>query len=226
MAFKLKHDIEKYYPSVSAAEFSVREMRALYSEYRKVATKRINRIRDSEYADSENARRIYAPLPKDATNSQVRKALYDVALFLNSKGGSLSGMRRQRKKFVETMHDRGYYFVTLKNADEFGRYMDAVRYHYGNRKGYYPEGAVELFEEIVDKKADPNIIMESFGYYLDKPERIPDMREMQKQERRMEESYKRKKADRKKPSTQMYRGNRKLRPVSEYNKTMSRRRGR
>ena len=188
--YKFKHDVDWYYPSNSAAHFSRKELRSLYSEYAKVARKRIKRLQDSEFYDTEPAAAEFTPLPKDATDSQVRKSLYEVVLYLNRSTSSVSGQKQKLKRFVETMHERGYDWVNMNNAKAFGEFMDQVKIHYGNRKGYYPEGTVEIYEEALERGADPEDLLEAFQYYLEDYQRIPDRKQIQKNEKQREREKK------------------------------------
>lgn len=204
--YKFRHDIDWYYPSNSAAHFSTKELRALYSDYAKVARKRIKRLRDSEFYDTEAAAAEFNPLPKDATGSQIRKSLYEVVLYLNRSTSSVSGQKQKLKRFVETMHDRGYDWINMSNAKAFGEFMDQVKEHYGSRKGYYPEGTVDLYEDAIDRGVDPEDLLEAFQYYLDDYQRIPDKTQDKKNEKKLErdkkkaEKRRKERAERKAPA--------------------------
>ena len=180
-------------PSLSASSFSLKEARAEYSRLRKIASKRLARLEASEFADAEIVKQhlgLFRPLPKELSARDVRKALYEVAKFLNAKASTVSGQRETRRLFVETMQDRGYDFVTKENAADFGRFMDRVKKHYGSKKGYYPEGTIELYQEIVKRKADPQQVAEAFEFYLEDIGRIPDAAQIKKEEARQERARK------------------------------------
>lgn len=190
--YNFKHEIEWYYPANSAAHFSTKEIRALYSEYAKVARKRIARLQNSQFYDTEAAQERFDPLPKDLTNSQVRKSLYEVVLFLRRQSSSVSGLTQQLKNFVASMNERGYDWVNMGNAKAFADFMDKVKDHYSNRKEWYPEGTVELYEEaVINRGVDPEELLENFEFYMEDYQRLPNRIQQKKDDKQREKESKR-----------------------------------
>ena len=86
-------DLFNYELQNSAQVFTVREARAEYSRLRKIAQKRLARLGASEFSTSttfQNWQRGFSALERGAPERTVRKALYDVARFLNLRTSSVS----------------------------------------------------------------------------------------------------------------------------------------
>lgn len=157
-------DLFNYELQNSAQVFTVREARAEYSRLRKIAQKRLARLGVSEFSTSttfQNWQRGFAALERGAPERTVRKALYDVARFLNLRTSSVSGARRARKQFVEAMHERGYSFINARNADEFGRFMKEVKKHEDYR-GRDSEQLVELYKTAKEKRISPLSLAQNY----------------------------------------------------------------
>lgn len=156
----LSGDLEVYQVGVSDMVFSLKEARAEYSRLAKAARKRLSRLGDSVYSDTRLYNRYkgaFNPLSKDASEGEVRKALYEVARFTELKTSSISGMKAASlaayKSFKET-HDEGYEYIDKKNFETFRRFMGAVKSYYKNDKAFDSEEAVEDFEEFLKDAKD------------------------------------------------------------------------
>lgn len=156
----LSGDLEVYQVGISDMVFSLKEARAEYSRLAKAARKRLKRLGDSAYSDTRLYNRYkdaFNPLPKDAEEGEVRKALYDVARFTELKTSSISGMKAASRAAYETFkdhYDEDYEYITKENFETFRRFMGAVKRYYKNDKAFDSEEAVEDFEDFLKDAKD------------------------------------------------------------------------
>jgi hypothetical protein len=133
--------------------FTEREARAEYARLRTIAQKRIERL-EKAGLKVRGPRSSYAPLPRDASDVEIYKSLADVAKFVSMKSSTVTGRREQLKKFVETMQDRGYDFINMNNAEQFGDFMEEAQKH-DEYRGYGSKDVAELFHIAKTKHVDP-----------------------------------------------------------------------
>lgn len=165
----LRGGMYNYEPANSAFVFTPKEARAEYARLRKIANRRLERLGASEFANSrtyQNWSSGFEALPPDAPERDIRKALYDVGRFVNLKTSSISGARKARQEFIETMHERGYTFINKGNAAKFGDFMAAVKTHQ-TYKGYDSERVAALFGLLTYKRIDPEDAAKFFEFWLE-----------------------------------------------------------
>ena len=166
---KVKIDPSFYTPTVTAMVFTLPEARAEYSRLRKIASKRLQRLAGSGYAGSGLYGRYsgaFSPLARGASESAVRKKLYEVARFLGMSTSSVSGMREARKQTISSLKDRGYDFINESNLDLFGQYMSRVK-SYAASKLYDSEEIIDLFHDALEKGVDPMLLADDFGDFIE-----------------------------------------------------------
>lgn len=159
--------IYDYFPEVARANMSKAEARAEYARLRKIANRRLDALARN-FPQSEIVRRYkggFSALPRQEKGARVYKKLYEVARYLNTQLGSVSGQREARNKAIETLHEHGYTFITKKNFDEFGRFMKEVKTH-ALYRAYSSERYYDLFETAKKSKADPQKVARSFEKYI------------------------------------------------------------
>lgn len=157
-------DMWNYDLSYQAEMFTLAEARKEYSKLRSIANKRIQRLGQSEFRKSTAYRNWsggFTTLAGLAGESQIRKALYDVARFLKQRTGSVSGARKAQKEFIKTMQGMGYTFINKKNAAEFGEFMREVKKH-KDYKGRDSEQLVELFRTAKEKRIDTQSLAKNY----------------------------------------------------------------
>lgn len=144
--------------------FTEREARAEYARLRAIAQKRISRL-EAAGLKVRGPRSSYAPLPKDASDVEIYKSLSDVAKFVTMKSSTITGRREQLRKFVESMQDRGYDFVNMNNAEQFGDFMEEAKKH-DEYRGYGSKDVVELFHIAKTKHVDPIELAEDLDLWM------------------------------------------------------------
>lgn len=163
------YDLSVYNPQNSKSVFSLSEAKKEYSKLRSIARKRLERLGASEFAGSstyKNWQEGFETVSELKSETKLRKALYDVARYLNLKTGSVSGAREARKKFVDTMNEMGYDWINERNANEFGEFMREVKKH-EDYKGRDSEQLVELFKTAKDKRIDTQSLAQHYEKWFD-----------------------------------------------------------
>lgn len=160
--------IYDYFPEVARANMSKAEARAEYARLRKIANRRLEALARN-FPQSEIVKRYkggFSALPRQEKGARVYKKLYEVARYLNTQLGSVSGQREARNKAIETLREHGYTFVNKRNFDEFGRFMKTVKTH-SLYRSYNSEEFVELYERAKKSKADPQKVAKAFEKYIE-----------------------------------------------------------
>lgn len=120
------------YTPEGAKKLTRQNLREEYSRLRSIAVKRLNRMANSEWNDSElylRSKNKFKKLKDIKSERELRFLFSDLYMFLESPRSTVSGMNRIRTKSLATLHEHGYNFVTKKNFREFGRFMEWAKEH-------------------------------------------------------------------------------------------------
>lgn len=166
--FKPGLSLGDYYPSAARQVFTEAEARKEYARLRKIANRRLEAL-ERNYPQSQMARMFKGGFPaagRDA-GQRIYSRLFDVARYMQSALGSVSGERAYRKKMIESLHEAGYTGVNAKNFDDFTMFMEEVKQHMSEREfAAKSEQIVELFEQAEEEDADPEEVAKAFDEYL------------------------------------------------------------
>lgn len=181
MPINFKYDPEVYIPAAIRYNYlSIQEARAEYSRLRSAAVKRLQRLSGTE-GERYTAFRMYGKegfpsLPKDATASEVGRALADVYHFLQMKTSSIGAIRASQREAVKTLQERGYDFINKSNIREFGEFMEAARQQKvaSDNRGGSPV-IVELYETAKRLQIPPEQIQRRFSLWLSKRKELEAM---------------------------------------------------
>lgn len=181
MPIKYKYDPEVYIPAaVRYGYLELSEARAEYSRLRSVAVKRLQRLSGTE-GERYSAFRMYGKegfpsLPKNASASEVGRALADVYHFLEMKTSSISSIRASQRKAIKTLQSRGYDFINKGNIREFGEFMEFARQQKvaSDNRGGSPV-IVELYETVKRLQIPPEQVQRRFSYWLSKRKELETM---------------------------------------------------
>ena len=181
MPIKYKYDPEVYIPAaVRYGYLELSEARAEYSRLRSAAVKRLRRLSGTE-GERYTAFRMYGKegfpsLPKNASASEVGRALADVYHFLEMKTSSLKEIRTSQKKALETLNQRGYAFLNKSNIREFGEFMESARQQkvVSSNRGGSPVIA-ELYETAKRLSLPPEQIQRNFAEWLRKKKQLEEL---------------------------------------------------
>ena len=174
MPIKYKYDPEVYIPAaVRYGYLELSEARAEYSRLRSAAVKRLQRLSGTE-GERYSAFRMYgkegfSSLPKNASASEVGRALADVYHFLEMKTSSIGSIRSAQRNAIKTLNERGYGFINKGNIREFGEFMEAARQQKvaSDNRGGSPV-IVELYETVKRLQIPPEQVQRRFSYWLAK----------------------------------------------------------
>ena len=170
----LKWDPSDYNPvyQIALKRHTERELRQEYTRLRDIAQKRLGRIGQTEFAESQVYKNWAGRFPMTKTIKDPQTlalALADVANYVGG-GITLKTMKQQRARSLETLHEHGYDFVTKENFVKFGRFMDAYRAANLDRVAG-SDIAVKVFSNNPDRKnLSPSRLKELFDKEMAKME--------------------------------------------------------
>lgn len=136
-------------------DLSPREMRAAYSELRSIARKRADRLEAAGY----EARR-FNPVDK-VFSGDLDFELAELAAYLRSGGSKLSVARHEKEQATLAAH--GY---SIENVDQFGKFMDDMRYRFRNRKLPDSGTFADIYKQAERRKMSVRTLQREFGKYL------------------------------------------------------------
>lgn len=133
------------------SKLGVAQLRKDYTRLRDAAVKRVKRAQEAGYLSSG----LNIPTLKEIGKSPADLAseYSRLSKFLESSSGSLTGMREEASKRVQTFQKLGYDFVTPENELQFGKFMGYMIEKYSTET---PDGKKMLL--------DSDIIVEGFDY--------------------------------------------------------------
>lgn len=161
--------VDPYRPDQQAMNFTPAEARAEYARLRREANRRLETLRRSEYRNMPavvNRPQEYGALPRNASERQVRAALYDVARFVGLKTSSVQGARRATRQALETLREHGYDFVNKSNILDFQKFMGEVKQHVA-AKGLPSEDIVDMWKQAREKRIDTQSVAKKFDFWLE-----------------------------------------------------------
>ena len=181
MAINYRYDPEVYIPAaIRYGYLTEKEARAEYSRLRSIAVKRLQRLASTEgrhhAAFKMYGREGFSPLPRNASASEIGRALADVHHFLEMKTSSISQIREAQRSAVQTLQERGYTFINRSNIREFGEFMEAARRQKvaSDNRGGSPI-IVELYETVKRLNLDPAVVQRDFAYWLARKKELESM---------------------------------------------------
>ena len=100
-----------------------------YSKLRSIARKRLERMSQSEFKDTQTYRYFKDRIPtvKEMENwskSSIVMKLNEIRSFVGSRRSSIRGMKAIRKESLETLHTNGYDFVNKSNWSDWVAFME------------------------------------------------------------------------------------------------------
>lgn len=191
--FKPGLSLGDYYPSAARQVFTEAEARKEYARLRKIANRRLEAL-ERNYPQSQMARMFKGGFPAAGRDvgQRIYSRLFDVARYMQSALGSVSGERAYRKKMIESLHEAGYTKINAKNFDDFTMFMDEVKRHMSEREfATKSEQIVELFEKYEDADADPRTVQRAFDRYMANEGKLSTFEEALETEIDMDKAVKR-----------------------------------
>lgn len=181
MPINYKYPPEVYIPAAVRYNYlTIKEARAEYSRLRSAAVKRLQRLSGTE-GERYSAFRMYGKegfpsLTKNASASEVGRALADVYHFLEMKTSSIGSIRASQRDAIKTLNERGYDFINKGNIREFGEFMESARQQkvVSSNRGGSPV-IVELYETAKRLSLPPEKIQSNFSEWLRKKKQLEEM---------------------------------------------------
>lgn len=166
---KLKYDYDAYRPDI-LANMPYDEIAKEYNRLEKRANRSLNAMSKTKYKNTEtylyNAGK-YPDVSNIKSKTELAYRLSDLARFVTRKTSTLSGLREQEKKTIQTLHERGYTFVNSRNYQKFVDFMDTMRTVYKNIQ-FDSEYVAEVFEEYaIKKKVKVDKLVKDFEKYYE-----------------------------------------------------------
>lgn len=145
------------------------QVRKEYTRLRDVAQKRLKRLKEAGYEDTEAYRRnvVHYPKLKDIkTKSELAQRLSDLSRFIKSELSTVSGIKERERKTLESLSEHGYDFVNAGNLADFGDFMEQYRDQLLDME-YDSGDAAEVYQVAIKHKLDPEEVAQNFEFYLE-----------------------------------------------------------
>lgn len=178
MATKIKFDPFDYVNTQElkySKHFEEKELRKVYSYFRSIARKRIERLEQYGYTKGAQYQRMKAiglPALKEITNrNQLAMYLQQTAFFISTESSTVKGIKRIRKQKVDQFTAEGFKGITTENIDDFLQFFDEAKTRSG--KSYDMSQLAKVWNASRREKKKPNEIMEDYNQYkeiADKPQ--------------------------------------------------------
>lgn len=129
-------------------------IKAEYTRLRKIAQERLRAISKSDIGRASktwyyNQNRFK---PTSKLRPYERKILLaEVAKMMQAETGTLAGIKRQRKKAIQTFHEHGYTFIDESNFIDVGEFFR--EWKDSEFRGYGSTVALDFYEKIKDSEA-------------------------------------------------------------------------
>lgn len=173
-----------YTPS-QIARMPEREVRKIYSEYRKIANKRAARLRARGFSDWELSKKKFAKT-KDLDAQEVREQFAEVNLFLRDTRTKLKTLQKWVDSEIESLHEHGYDFVNHSNFRKFIDFMEWAKSRAGaNDRVNGSNRVAELFEQTERLKISANALQKNFDFYLENLDKISKVKPLENTNRAM-----------------------------------------
>lgn len=187
MAAKLTYDIEYYRldkilgklkGEIGDAVANRKEIRAEYTRLRDIAQKRLKRMGETKFRETNTYKfnvKHYPKLKDIKSINELAGRLADLARFITDPYGTLTKQKEIMKKSLTTLHENDYTFVTEENYIEFGKFMEHYRdTHYDE---IYDSGdAADAYGVTVKHQIDPEKVKEDFEFWLENIQAAKDLR--------------------------------------------------
>lgn len=172
MATKTKYDPFDYVNTQElkySKRYTEKELRKVYSNFRDIARKRIQRLEEYGYTKGAQYQRMKAlglPILKEIGNrNQLAMYLQQVAFFVSTESSTIKGIKRIRKQKVDQFIEMGFEGITERNIDEFLDFFETAK---GKAvRGSGDTEIVQAWNAGRKQKATPKQIKEDFDKYVE-----------------------------------------------------------
>ena len=172
MATKKKFDPLDYVNTQElkySKRFTEKELAKVYSYFRNVAKKRINRLEQYGYTKTAQYQRMKAiglPILKEIENrNQLAMYLQQTAFFVSTESSTISGIKRIRKQKLEQFAEMGFEGITESNFDDFMDFFETAKAK--NVRGSDFDEAAKVWNLGRKAKAKPKQIIDDYNTYTE-----------------------------------------------------------
>ena len=172
MATKKKFDPLDYVNTQElkySKRFTEKELTKVYSYFRSVAKKRINRLEQYGYTKTAQYQRMKAiglPILKEIENrNQLAMYLQQTAFFISTESSTISGIKRIRKQKLDQFAEMGFEGITESNYDDFIDFFETAKAK--NVRGSDFEEAAKVWNLGRKAKAKPKQIIDDYNKYTE-----------------------------------------------------------
>ena len=170
--FEFRYDENAYRPgAIKNKVITEKEARVEYHRMRKVIISRVRSFERAGLTDTETYRDL-TDMPKLSeikNRRELGKAMADARMIIERKRSTVRGFKEIRRENVNKLNEIGYNFITEKNIESFGRFMDW--YRKGHEEELYDsQRVVSVFNASAKYKKSINAIKKKFDYYYENVE--------------------------------------------------------
>lgn len=138
--------------------YDERTLRREYTRLRDIAQKRLSRMGESKFSESETYQQNVGQFEKTRdikTASQLRLNLTQLARFVMAESSTIQGQKAIMQRGIQQWREKGYNFVNEGNWFSFTRFLDYVK---ANDKNIYSlDAAMEAFEAANEQGDTSNV---------------------------------------------------------------------
>ena len=172
MATKKKFDPLDYVNTQElkySKRYTEKELVKVYSYFRSVAKKRINKLEQYGYTKTAQYQRMKAiglPILKEIENrNQLAMYLQQTAFFVSTESSTISGIKRIRKQKLEQFAEMGFTGINESNYDDFMDFFETAKAK--NVRGSDFEEVAKVWNLGRKTKANPKQIMDDYNKYTE-----------------------------------------------------------
>ena len=130
-----------------------KQLRQMYTQYRDIAHKRLNRLRESEFDWTKTVTDHPEDFPKlrDIDDRDLPKAFSQLSKFVNAKLSTITGQRVRREKTIAKWRENGL-DIDMANYETVMKIMEQMR---RNKLLYGSDKAVGVADKMLEM--DPSV---------------------------------------------------------------------
>lgn len=139
-------------------KYDEKTLRREYTRLRDIAQKRLSRMGESKFSESETYQQNVGQFEKTRdikTESQLRQNLTQLARFVMAESSTIRGQKEIMARGIQQWREKGYDFVNEGNWFSFTRFLEYVK---SNDKNIYSlDAAMEAFQAANEQGDTSNV---------------------------------------------------------------------
>lgn len=138
--------------------YDERSLRKEYTRLRDIAQKRLSRMGESKFSESETYQQNVGMFEKTRdikSVSELRQSLTQLARFVMAESSTIQGQKSIMRRGIQQWQENGYGFVNESNWFSFTRFLEYVK---SNDKNIYSlDAAMEAFQAANEQGDTSNV---------------------------------------------------------------------